>query len=49
VYKLVAEHTVEDRVLALQDRKRALFDAAVDADRAAPGLAEEDWEALLRE
>jgi hypothetical protein len=33
VYKLVARDTVEDKILELQARKKALFDAAVDADR----------------
>jgi SNF2 family DNA or RNA helicase len=33
VYKLVARETVEDKILELQARKKALFDAAVDADR----------------
>ncbi|WLP92854.1 DEAD/DEAH box helicase [Gordonia sp. NB41Y] len=30
VYRLVSSNTIEERVVALQDRKRALFDAAVD-------------------
>lgn len=35
VYRIVAEDTVEERILALQDRKRALADAALgEADRA---------------
>jgi hypothetical protein len=33
VYKLVAADTCEIQILALQARKQALFDAAVDADR----------------
>ncbi len=32
VYKLVARDTVEEKILELQARKRALFDATVDAD-----------------
>lgn len=32
-YKIVARGTVEERILELQDRKRALFEATVDADR----------------
>jgi SNF2 family DNA or RNA helicase len=36
VYRLVTQDTVEERILALQARKRALADAALDgADRAA--------------
>jgi SNF2 family DNA or RNA helicase len=35
VYRLVAEETVEERILALQQRKRELADAALgEADRA---------------
>ncbi|MGV9670475.1 DEAD/DEAH box helicase [Gordonia sp. NPDC003504] len=30
VYRLVSSDTIEERVVALQDRKRALFDAAID-------------------
>ena len=30
VYRLVSAGTIEERVVALQDRKRALFDAVVD-------------------
>ena len=33
VYKLVARDTAEEKILELQARKRALFDAAVDTDR----------------
>ncbi len=33
VYKLVAKDTCEEQILALQARKKALFDAAIDADR----------------
>jgi SNF2 family DNA or RNA helicase len=47
VYRLVAEDTVEERILALQDKKRALADAAVgDAERAG-ALTREDILALL--
>jgi SNF2 family DNA or RNA helicase len=47
VYRLVAEDTVEEKILALQERKRALADAALgEADRAA-GLTREDLLALL--
>ena len=47
VYRLVAQDTVEERILALQDKKRALADAALDgADRAAR-LTRDDLLALL--
>jgi len=32
-YKIVARGTVEEQILVLQDRKRELFEATVDADR----------------
>jgi superfamily II DNA or RNA helicase len=47
VYRLVAEGTVEERILQLQDRKRALAEAAVGgADRAA-SLTRDELLALL--
>ena len=47
VYRLVAADTVEERILALQDRKRALFDAALGDGAAAAGLTRDDLLALL--
>ena len=48
VYRLVADDTVEERILALQASKRALADAALgDADRAA-SMTRDDLLALLR-
>jgi SNF2 family DNA or RNA helicase len=47
VYRLVAEDTVEDRVLALQGRKRALFDATLDGEGILPDLDESEWAALF--
>ena len=42
VYRLVAQDTVEERILALQERKRILADAALEgADRAAAITREE--------
>ena len=42
VYRLVAQDTVEERILALQERKRILADAALEgADRAAVIMREE--------
>jgi SNF2 family DNA or RNA helicase len=34
VYRLVAEGTIEEKVVALQERKRDLFARVVDADGA---------------
>ncbi|MEQ1505829.1 MAG: DEAD/DEAH box helicase, partial [Myxococcota bacterium] len=46
VVRLVAADTIEDRVLALQDRKRKLFDDTVDRG-GIPPLTAVEWEALL--
>ncbi len=47
VYRLVSKDTVEERILTLQTRKRALADAALgEADRAA-SLTRDDLLALL--
>ncbi len=47
VYRIVTEDTVEERILALQDRKRALADAALgEADRAGR-ITREELLALL--
>ena len=47
VYRLVAEDTVEERILALQERKRALADAALgEADRAT-AITRDELMALL--
>ena len=47
VYRLVAKDTVEERILALQERKRALADAALgEADQAA-AITRDDLLALL--
>ena len=49
VWKLVSEGSVEERVLALQERKRALADAVLsDADGAA-ALGVDELEALLQD
>ena len=48
VYKLVANHTVEEKILELQARKRALFSSTVDAHRLAEAaLSREDLEAIF--
>ena len=47
IYRIVARETVEERVLALQERKRALADAALaGADQAASITREELLELL---
>jgi SNF2 family DNA or RNA helicase len=47
VYRLVAQDSVEERVLALQARKRELADAALGGAAAAAALSREDLLALL--
>src|SRR6185437_4220893 len=47
VYRLVAADTVEERILTLQDSKRALMDAALADGAAAAGLTKADLLALL--
>jgi superfamily II DNA or RNA helicase len=47
VYRLVAVDTVEERILDLQEKKRALFDAALGDAAAAASLSREDLLALL--
>jgi SNF2 family DNA or RNA helicase len=47
IYRLVARDTVEERVLALQDKKRALAAAALDGG-AATSITRDDLLELLR-
>jgi SNF2 family DNA or RNA helicase len=47
VHRLVAEGTVEERILALQARKRALAEAALGEGEAAASLTRDDLLALL--
>jgi SNF2 family DNA or RNA helicase len=47
VYRLVALDTVEERIVALQDKKRALFDAALEGAATAAALTREDLLELL--
>ena len=47
VHRLVAGDTVEERILALQARKRALADAALGEPTAAAALTRDDLLALL--
>ncbi len=45
--KLIAKDTVEQRVLALQEKKRALFENAIDADQLAATLDLDDIRELI--
>lgn len=45
--KLIARNTVEERVLRLQERKRELFHATLDADTAWEALSTEDLASLV--
>jgi superfamily II DNA or RNA helicase len=47
VHRLVSENTVEERILELHERKRALFEATVGAAGDGEGLSREDLIALL--
>jgi SNF2 family DNA or RNA helicase len=47
VYRLVAQGTVEERILALQASKRALFEAALEGGAGAGALTREDLLALF--
>lgn len=47
VYRMVARDTVEERILALQERKRTLAATALEGADAAAGLTREDLMALL--
>jgi superfamily II DNA or RNA helicase len=47
VYRLVSKGTVEERILGLQEKKRALFDAAMGEASAAASLTKDDLLALL--
>ncbi|HEY8210594.1 MAG TPA: DEAD/DEAH box helicase [Myxococcaceae bacterium] len=47
VYRMIAQGTVEERILALQDKKRALFDAALGDAAGAAGITRQDLLALF--
>jgi superfamily II DNA or RNA helicase len=47
IYRLVAQGTVEERILLLQEQKRALFEAALGEGQNAGGLTKEDLLALF--
>jgi SNF2 family DNA or RNA helicase len=48
VYRMVAENTVEERILALQEKKRSVSEMALGESGAALGITREDLLALLR-
>ena len=48
VYRLVAEETVEERILRLQGRKRELAEAALGGGGQPKGLTRDDLIDLLR-
>ena len=48
VYRLVSEHTVEERILLLQERKRALANAALSGATKVEAITKEDLLALLQ-
>jgi superfamily II DNA or RNA helicase len=47
VHRLIAQDTVEERILALQEKKRALAGVATEAGAQAAGITREDLLALL--
>jgi SNF2 family DNA or RNA helicase len=47
VYRLVSQGTVEERILGLQEKKRALFEAALSEASAATAITREDLLALF--
>ncbi|HEY4159710.1 MAG TPA: DEAD/DEAH box helicase [Polyangiaceae bacterium] len=47
VYRLIAKDTIEQGIMALQTKKRALSEAALDGTGAAAGITREDLLALL--
>ena len=48
VYRLVSEKTVEERILLLQERKRALASAALQGTTHVEAITKEDLLALLQ-
>jgi len=48
VYRLVAEDTVEERILALQEAKRRVAEAALGEAEAGASLTRDDLLALLK-
>lgn len=46
-YKLIARGTVEEKILALQEKKRGLIDSLVDGNASAAGISESEVLAIL--
>ena len=47
VYRLISTGTIEEKVMALQDRKRELFAAVMDGGTTGAPLTPDDIRALL--
>ena len=47
VFRLIAEHSVEEKILALQDRKKDLAAQMLAGNKLEASLTEEDFTALL--
>ena len=45
--KLIARDTVEQRVISMQEKKRTLISDLLDADNAAPAIAQDDFAELI--
>ena len=45
--KLIARDTVEQRVISMQEKKRTLISDLLDADTAAPAIAQDDFAELI--
>jgi SNF2 family DNA or RNA helicase len=48
VYKLICKQTIEEKIMALQNKKRELFTALIDDDATSLALSAEDITELLR-
>lgn len=49
VYRLVCKDTIEEGILELQQKKRALGDAVISEGNATQTMTAEDWKNLFRE
>ena len=47
VYKFVTKGTVEEKIIKLQEKKKALIDATIDEDSMMNGLTSAEIESLL--
>jgi SNF2 family DNA or RNA helicase len=46
-YKLIAQGTVEEKILALQNKKRGLIESLVDGEAGSAGISESEVMAIL--